>query len=155
MTSTAARTAAFPEALAPVADRVEQRIDALLTAEIDRWNAVDPALVDPFRALQEFVTAGGKRLQPAFCACAYVGAGGAIDDPDVALRRTILTALATLGPRQRAVVVLRHWHDLDVDHTARILGISPGTVKSQNARALAHLRDALGAVDRDAVRGRG
>jgi RNA polymerase sigma-70 factor (sigma-E family) len=77
------------------------------------------------------------------------------DDPDIALRRTILTALGTLGPRQRAVVVLRHWHDLDVDHTARILGISPGTVKSQNARALAHLREALGAVDRAAVQGWG
>ena len=31
MATTAARTAAFPEALDPVADRVEARIDALLT----------------------------------------------------------------------------------------------------------------------------
>jgi RNA polymerase sigma factor (sigma-70 family) len=73
------------------------------------------------------------------------------DDPDVDLRRAILRALATLGPRQRAVVVLRHWHDLDVEQTARLLGCSPGTVKSQNSRALAHLRDALGDVDRDLV----
>jgi len=77
------------------------------------------------------------------------------DDPDVALRRTILAALATLGPRQRAVVVLRHWHDLDVDQTAHILGCSPGTMKSQNARGLAHLRDALGATDRGTVLGLG
>jgi RNA polymerase sigma-70 factor (sigma-E family) len=69
-------------------------------------------------------------------------------DPDVALRRTMLVALATLGPRQRAVVVLRHWLDLDVRETARLLGCSTGTVKSQDSRALAHLRDALGAVDR-------
>ncbi len=62
MTSTAARTAAFPDALDPVADRVEQRIDTLLAAEIDRWNAVDPALVDPLLALRDFVAAGGKRL---------------------------------------------------------------------------------------------
>lgn len=74
------------------------------------------------------------------------------DDPDVDLRRTILDALATLGPRQRAVVVLRHWHDLDVEQTARLLGCSPGTVKSQNARALAHLRHALRVVDHDTVR---
>jgi RNA polymerase sigma-70 factor (sigma-E family) len=73
------------------------------------------------------------------------------DDPDVVLRRTILAALATLGPRQRAVVVLRHWHDLDVEQTARLLGCSTGTVKSQNARALVHLRDVLGEVERDAV----
>jgi RNA polymerase sigma-70 factor (sigma-E family) len=77
------------------------------------------------------------------------------DDPDVALRRTLFAALATLGPRQRAVVVLRHWHDIDVEETARLLGCSRGTVKSQNARALGHLRDALGSLDRDAVRGAG
>jgi geranylgeranyl diphosphate synthase type I len=83
MTSTAARTAAFPEALDPVADRVEQRIDTLLAAELARWNTVDPALGDPFCALRDFVAAGGKRLRPAFCACAFVGAGGDIDDAAV------------------------------------------------------------------------
>ncbi len=51
--------------------------------------------------------------------------------------------------------MLRHWHDLDVEQTARMLGCSPGTVKSQNARALGHLRDALGDVDRDTLRGVG
>ena len=60
------------------------------------------------------------------------------------LRAVVHAALAGLGPRQRAVVVLRHWHDLDVHETARVLGCSVGTVKSQNARALAHLRRLLG-----------
>lgn len=64
-------------------------------------------------------------------------------DGDVELRTVVLEALRTLGPRQRAVVVLRHWHDLDVSATARALGCSTGTVKSQNARALAHLRRVL------------
>ncbi|MGC4111000.1 MAG: SigE family RNA polymerase sigma factor [Nocardioides sp.] len=77
------------------------------------------------------------------------------EDHDVVLRRTMLAALASLGPRQRAVVVLRHWHDLDVDQTARLLGCSPGTVKSQNARALARLRQVLDAVDRDPAQERG
>lgn len=66
---------------------------------------------------------------------------------DHELRQLVLTALASLGPRQRAVVVLRHWHDLDVAETARILGCTPGTVKSQNARALAHLREVLEVAD--------
>jgi RNA polymerase sigma-70 factor (sigma-E family) len=70
---------------------------------------------------------------------------------DTELREVVLAALASLGPRQRAVVVLRHWHDLDVAETARILGCSPGTVKSQNARALAHLREHLGALDLDPI----
>lgn len=58
-------------------------------------------------------------------------------------RAVVADALAGLAPRQRAVVVLRHWLDLDVAETARVLGCSPGTVKSQNARALAHLREVL------------
>ncbi|WP_210651023.1 SigE family RNA polymerase sigma factor [Nocardioides sp. SYSU D00065] len=70
-------------------------------------------------------------------------------DHDLALRELVVEALATLGPRQRAVVVLRHWHDLDVEQTARVLGCSTGTVKSQNARALAHLRTALDRIDPD------
>ena len=72
---------------------------------------------------------------------------GGTENDDIELRDVVLAALATLGPRQRAVVVLRHWHDLDVAETARILQCSTGTVKSQNARALAHLRDVLGALD--------
>ncbi|GAA5146906.1 SigE family RNA polymerase sigma factor [Nocardioides marinquilinus] len=70
---------------------------------------------------------------------------GAPDGAETAdLRHDVLAALAGLAPRQRAVVVLRHWLDLDVAETARQLDCSEGTVKSQNAKALAHLRDALG-----------
>jgi RNA polymerase sigma-70 factor (sigma-E family) len=56
----------------------------------------------------------------------------------------LMTALAALPPRQRQVVVLRHWLGLSVDETAADLGISPGTVKSQTAHGLEHLRRALG-----------
>lgn len=55
------------------------------------------------------------------------------------------TAMATLAPRQRAAVVLRFYCDLNVDQSARVLGCSPGTVKSQTSRALDALRRALGA----------
>ena len=82
MGPTAARTAAFPEALDPVADRVEARIDALLDrASAGVGSQSTTALADPLDALREFVAAGGKRLRPAFCECAFVGAGGALDDP--------------------------------------------------------------------------
>jgi RNA polymerase sigma factor (sigma-70 family) len=63
------------------------------------------------------------------------------DDPELA--RTVLDALGVLAPRQRAVVVLRHFLDLDVAETARMLGCTTGTVKSQNAKALDHLRAVL------------
>lgn len=61
----------------------------------------------------------------------------------VAVRESVLAALAALPPRQRAVVVLRHWLDLDTHTVAAALGCSEGTVKSQNSKALAHLREAL------------
>ena len=67
-------------------------------------------------------------------------------EPEPGLAGDVLTALRDLGPRQRAVVVLRHWLDLDVSETARLLGCSTGTVKSQNSKALHHLREALAPV---------
>jgi RNA polymerase sigma-70 factor (sigma-E family) len=59
-------------------------------------------------------------------------------------RIVMLGALATLPPRARAVVMLRYWADLSVDQVADMLGCSPGTVKSQSARALDKLRVVLG-----------
>jgi len=55
----------------------------LLDAEIERWREVDEDLVAPLASLRSLVVAGGKRLRPAFCHTAYVGAGGHADDPGV------------------------------------------------------------------------
>jgi RNA polymerase sigma-70 factor (sigma-E family) len=52
-------------------------------------------------------------------------------------------ALKELAPRMRAAVVFRYLYDLDVAETADALGCSPGTVKSQTARALERLRAVL------------
>ncbi|HEY2672157.1 MAG TPA: SigE family RNA polymerase sigma factor [Rugosimonospora sp.] len=52
----------------------------------------------------------------------------------------VLAVLANLPQRRRACVVLRYYCDLSVEQTAEILGISPGTVKSQTARGLETLR---------------
>jgi RNA polymerase sigma-70 factor (sigma-E family) len=64
--------------------------------------------------------------------------------PDHELRSVVLQGLEGLAPRRRAVVVLRHFLPYDVNAAAHALGRSEGTVKSQNAKALAHLRTARG-----------
>ena len=71
----------LPAGLRAVAPRVEARIRALLDHEAVRWCMVDDSLLEPIEALRDFVLAGGKRLRPAFCHWAFVGAGGDPDDP--------------------------------------------------------------------------
>lgn len=62
------------------------------------------------------------------------GAGG-VDD-----QTSLWAALGRLPRRERAVLVLRYFEDLTEAETARVLGCSVGTVKSQASRALAKLR---------------
>jgi RNA polymerase sigma-70 factor (sigma-E family) len=59
--------------------------------------------------------------------------------PDV----DILSLLATLPPRQRALIVLRHLEDMSINDAAALLGISTGAVKSQTSRGLQALRSML------------
>lgn len=72
-----------PTALLDVAGPVEARLAALLAEESARWVDVDADLALPLDALTRFVLNGGKRLRPAFCHWAYVGAGGDPDDSSV------------------------------------------------------------------------
>lgn len=58
-------------------------------------------------------------------------------------RDALVAALRQLPYRQRATIVLRYWCGLSVEETARDLGCAPGTVKSQTARGLIHLRQLL------------
>jgi DNA-directed RNA polymerase specialized sigma24 family protein len=55
----------------------------------------------------------------------------------------IMAALMRLPVRQRQVVALRLFLDLDTARTAEVLSIAPSTVKAHLARALAALRDVL------------
>ncbi len=67
---------------------------------------------------------------------------GAVDD-SADLRLTLIDALATLKPRDRAIVVLRYWEDYSVEQVASLLEIREGVVRTQSMRALAKLRELL------------
>jgi len=64
-------------------------------------------------------------------------------EPPSDMDAAVFSALAELPPRMRAAVVLRHLNDASVAETAEALGCSEGTVKSQTARGLDHLRERL------------
>lgn len=61
----------------------------------------------------------------------------------IALRTTLVAALAALSRSQREAVVLRYLIDLSEDEVASALGIRPGTVKSHLHRAVTTLRSKI------------
>lgn len=68
----------------------------------------------------------------------------AVDDVELLTERDrTLRAVASLPPRRRAVIVLRFYEDLSLEQIAQLLDVRVGTVKSQLARALEHLRTEL------------
>lgn len=103
-----------------IADRPEPYVRRILAREVtNRWRR---------RRWREVPTAD-------------LPAGRAPDGRDLDDADLLERALATLSPRQRAVVVLRYYDDLTERETADALGISAGTVKSHARDALARLRD--------------
>jgi RNA polymerase sigma-70 factor (ECF subfamily) len=64
-----------------------------------------------------------------------------IEPPEV--RPEVLASVSRLSARQRAVVVLTYWDDLDPDEIALRLDISAGSVRKHLARAHARLRKAI------------
>ncbi|WP_412541286.1 SigE family RNA polymerase sigma factor [Longispora sp. K20-0274] len=63
---------------------------------------------------------------------------------DLLARDALWQQVRVLPARQRAVLVLRYYEDQTEAETARLLGVSVGTVKSQTSRALGTLRARLG-----------
>jgi RNA polymerase sigma-70 factor (ECF subfamily) len=73
---------------------------------------------------------------------------GSASDPEeiveqAELRAVVRTALASLTPKQRAVLALRYYSGFSEAETATALGIPPGTVKSRLAAGVSRLRGLL------------
>jgi RNA polymerase sigma factor (sigma-70 family) len=65
------------------------------------------------------------------------------DNQATGLDSAVLSAMRRLPMRQREVIALRVFLDLDIDTTARQLGIAPGTVRAHLSRAMTALRSEL------------
>jgi RNA polymerase sigma-70 factor (sigma-E family) len=137
----------------PAAEDLVQ--DALARA-IPRWRSIAPGAheaylrtairsvwIDTWRRRR---VRGGLDVVTDFGASGVSGASGAepmVSDSAVegtADRLTVGAALARLTARQRAVLVLRFYEDQTERETARALGCSVNTVKSQTRHALDRLR---------------
>ena len=68
-------------------------------------------------------------------------------EPATELDTAVLAGLRRLPARQREVIVLRVFLDLDVETTARQLEIAPGTVRAHLSRAITALRNELAEPD--------
>lgn len=109
-----------------------------------RWTRVRAATEEAYlrRIMINLATDGYRRRgrRPEVLVAAPEAGG---DDPYAAVddRAALVQLVRQLPPAQRAIVVLRYWADLSEREIAAELSIKPGTVKSQAAKALRHLRD--------------
>jgi RNA polymerase sigma-70 factor (sigma-E family) len=133
------------------AQAAEDLVQEALARTIPRWTSIGPGAheaylrrairsvwIDTWRRRQvrgglDVVPAveSGDRHEPA------ANDSGVEGMPD---RLAVGSALARLTPRQRAVLVLRFYEDQTERETARALGCSVNTVKSQTRHALERLR---------------
>ena len=128
-------------------DRADDLVQATLTKLYVHWGRVRAAthpdayaravLIREFTRERRSVWVRRVSLSGTVSDCPAAGA-----DQDAVL--DLRAAVAALPPRQRATLVLRFYCDLNVDQAAGVLGCSPGTVKSQTAKALTAVRRALG-----------
>jgi RNA polymerase sigma-70 factor (sigma-E family) len=119
------------------ADLVQDALERTLA----RWSSVDQRDPDPYvrramvnRHISVWRRWGREQPTPDL---ADLGYADPVADPD------LWEALRQLAPRQRAVLALRYFEDLTEAETARVLGCSVGTVKSQSHDAIARLRSML------------
>ena len=108
------------------------------------WDRIrDREAVDGYvrRVLVTTQTSFWRRKRPEALYDEVPQVPGRDQQADADLHDALWTALGRLSRKQRAAVVLRYYEDLSEADTARVLGISVGTVKSTTSRALSLLRE--------------
>jgi RNA polymerase sigma-70 factor (sigma-E family) len=136
------RTAAL---LTGDAQAAEDLVQESLVRAARHWHRVDPGAVDSYVRRVMYTRSidawRWRRHQPdPVDLTRYERAGADDDTDDLVTRLTLVDALSRLTPRQRAVLVARFYEDRTEADTARVLGCSVSTVKSQTRHALQRLR---------------
>jgi RNA polymerase sigma-70 factor (sigma-E family) len=124
--------------------RAEDLVQAALIKVADRWQRLSQGDPDAYARtciVRDNISTWRRRRRELLVAATPEQPVG---DPSSSVdRRLVLaSALATLSPRQRTVLVLRYYADLTEQQTADALGLAPGTVKAHAHQALKRLRSA-------------
>jgi RNA polymerase sigma-70 factor, ECF subfamily len=93
------------------------------------------------RSLLRFVSNDDDSDEIASLPEPRVGPAGDVDASE--LQDIVRAAVARLGEKHRAVVVLRLFHDYSTRETAEVLGLPEGTVLSRLSRAMKELETQL------------
>jgi RNA polymerase sigma-70 factor (sigma-E family) len=129
-------------------------VQTALIKALRRWRSI-AAMDEPHAYIRRIVTTAylderrRHRRSPVEQLTAAPPDGPTGPDPATAAADldAIGRALDVLTRQQRAVIVLRHFLDLDDNRIAAELGCSPGTVRSHASRALHRLRAAVNYPD--------
>ncbi|MEU1732907.1 SigE family RNA polymerase sigma factor [Streptosporangium sp. NPDC020145] len=121
--------------------RAEDLLQTALVRTHRRWNRIDDPELYTRRVLANLNISWWRRRRITEHLTGTVPET-AVQDPHTGYetRDALWTAMLTLPPRMRAVLVLRYFEDLPEAEVARTLGCSLGTVKSQASRGLERLR---------------
>jgi len=127
--------------------RAEDAVQEALTRVYERWSRLTDPLAYARRTTINATRDDWRRSARADRAhreAARLPASVA-EDPQERFITTsaLMDALDSLPHGQRAVIVLRYGSQLTEAETAAVLAVSTGTVKSQTARALSRMREAL------------
>ena len=155
-----ARTAALFRAAYALSGQQQAAEDLLQTALerlATRWRRVRDPEAYARRVIYHEYLSWWRRWRRRELPVADIAERPGADDPAAAvvLRSTVRTALDRLGPRQRAVLVLRYLEDRSEQEVADLLGCSVKTVSSQATRALARLRESHPALAEAELNGAG
>lgn len=128
--------------------RAEDAAQEALVRAYQRWSRLENPLAYARRVAVNATRDEWRRAQRATRAHEHATTLARLEgisdiETSVLQRDALMSALAELPHRQRAVIALRYLTDLSEAETAAVLEISVGTVKSQTFDALARLRQTL------------